>query len=812
MGGRAEDPVKPAATQAETSRAGSLLLLVVAIAAGAYLRFDGLGKPSYWLDEILHQHLTTVAAAKPWWQWLGRLEPEHAGLYYLTQLVTRVFGTSEFAGRSAAAFFGLATIPLVWLGARRMPIAHIVAAILLATSPLHVYYSREARGYALLMFLTAALIVILLRGRSLVAACVVLPALLYTSAVAAPVLVSAAAVSFLIAIFSPESRRWYAITGACAMITLGLIRVIYVSRPLTVPGLLGAPPMDLPFFASLARMFSVSALGAEAGQAAGMAMLVFALIGVVALARRDWRHAVVLAGMTVLPLTITLTALRVFDHFFGVRYVVASLVGYVMLAAIGIAFIAQVVTRRAAAVLAVAMAVVFAAQGWGSARTEPFQKLDWRGIAKALRTHVHSGDVILAAEPWSEVSLRYYLGEVAGVKLIHMRGPGIAQLVADQSPAAWLVTAGASADPSVRQWMCRYPVLLSSPLEGFRLHYAPSAQHFLRARSGPAEQRAASAALGDRGFTLRMGAEDDIVIGSGWAQPEGSPGDPFRWAIGRRAMLIFPRHGRRDRTIRFQALPLADPALPPQNVHVSLNSHAVGTVTLAPQWSDYSVDAAAAFWNDGMNTLSLDFDRANAPASNDPASVDRRELAAAFRRISIDDAGFDSNAVRTDRPLVPAMRIALLAPPVPGDTRFPVAQLRRQSVEPLLGRLGIDPVTGWTKIARAEVRLEDVVETIAFGSDCEDDDTFLRRAFAILLERQPNEIEQRDLLRRLRNGATREHVIERITKSGDFIRIYRESAPHPPAAPSPHRGEAAVGRRLPIDDSRERPGLVAAGG
>ena len=34
----------------------------------------------------------------------------------------------------------------------------------------------------------------------------------------------------------------------------------------------------------------------------------------------------------------------------------------------------------------------------------------------------------------------------------------------------------------------------------------------------------------------------------------------------------------------------------------------------------------------------------------------------------------------------------------------------------------------------------------------------------------------------------------------------RERAPHPPAAPSPHRGEAAVGRRLPIDDSRERHG------
>jgi hypothetical protein len=782
MGGRAEDSVTPAATSTETStatstRAGSLLLLVAAIAVGAYLRFDGLGKPSYWLDEILHQHLTTVAAAKPWWQWLGRLEAEHAGLYYLTQLVTRIFGTSEFAGRSAAAFFGLATIPLVWLGARqqRIPIAHAIAAILLATSPLHVYYSREARGYALLMFLTAALIVILLRGRSLVTACVVLLALLYTSAVASTIIVSAAAVSFLIAIFSREKRRWYAIAGVCAMVTLGLIRVLYVSRPLTAPGLQGAPPMDVAFFASLARMFSVSALGTETGQGAAMAMLVFALIGVVALARRDWRHAVVLTGMTVLPLTITLIALRVFDHFFGVRYVVASLAGYVMLAAIGIAFIAQVVTRRAAPVLAVAIAVLIATQGWSSARTEPFQKLDWRGIARVLRGHVRPGDVILAAESWSEVSLRYYLGEIPNVRLIGMAGVGIAQIVVDQSPGAWLVTAGASTDPSVRTWMCRYPVVSASALENFRLHYASSRRDFLQTRSRAPELRAISAALGDRGFTIAAG--DELLFGSGWADAEGD----FRWAVGRRATLLFPRRTPRNRVIRVHALPLSDPALPPQNVHVSLNGHLLGAIALAPRWSDYSIAAAAISWKDGLNTLTFDFDRATAPASNDPSSVDRRELAAAFRRISIDDAGFDSNAVHRDRPLVPSVRLAVdeLLPRAPrANTRFPAARLRRDPVEALLGRLGIDPVIGWTKLVRGEMRLEDVAETIAAGSDCEDDAAFLQRAIAILLERKPNEIEQRDLLRRLRNGATREHVIGRIVKAGEF-KMYRASRPSP---------------------------------
>jgi mannosyltransferase len=763
----------------------AVALLAIAIAAGAFLRLESLGAPSYWLDEILHEQLTENEMHQPLWRWITGFSAEHGPLYYLTQLTTHRWH-SEFAGRLPAALLGILAIALVWLAARPVKdlgwLAAPASAAFIALSPLHVYYSREARAYSLLMFLTAALIASLVRARTAVVPSIVLVAIFYTTAAAAPLIGAAFVVTVIAAFFSESpARRRFATIAAVSAATLACMPLLYASRPVEDASWPGFPDVDWLFVFGIVRAFSVTALDAPIAGTAAILILLAVIGGAVAVMARGRITGVIVIGMTVLPLAFSLAALHFLDHFYAVRYVTPAVVGFTILAGVGVAATAAKLARRAshwadrgAFLFVVVVLAAFATQMWPAARTEAFQKLDWRAIAQALRNHVHPGDVILAAEPWSEVSLRYYLGEIAGVKLIHMRGPGIAQLVADQSPAAWLVTAGATADPSVRQWMCRYPVLLSSPLEGFRLHYAPSLQHFLRARSGPEEQRAASAALGDRGFTLRMGAEDDIVIGSGWAQLEGSPGDAFRWAIGRRATLLFPRYGRRDRTIRFHALPLADPALPPQNVHVSLNGHAIGVVALAPKWSDYAVNAAAAFWIDGLNTLTFDFDRANAPAS-----ADRRELAAAFRRISIDDTGFDSNAVRRDRELVPAMRIALLAPLVPGETRFPVAQLRRASVEALLGRLGIDPVTGWTKIASGEVRLEDAAETIAFGSDCEDDDAFLRRAFAIIVERKPNEIEQRDLLRRLHNGATREHVIGRIMKLGDFIRIYRESRPSP---------------------------------
>ncbi|HEX6158608.1 MAG TPA: glycosyltransferase family 39 protein, partial [Thermoanaerobaculia bacterium] len=155
-----------------------VLILAAAIALGAWLRFEGLNEPSYWLDEMLGDQLTQRAAEQPWWRWLIGLEREHGPLYYLTQLL--------LPGRVAAAIFGLATIPLVWLLAKRVHsgTAAAVCAVLLAVSPLHVYYSREARPYALLMMLTAALLV---SSRWWFVAALV--ALVSTSAVAAPVVV-----------------------------------------------------------------------------------------------------------------------------------------------------------------------------------------------------------------------------------------------------------------------------------------------------------------------------------------------------------------------------------------------------------------------------------------------------------------------------------------------------------------------------------------------------------------------------------------------------------------------------------------------
>jgi hypothetical protein len=380
-----------------------------------------------------------------------------------------------------------------------------------------------------------------------------------------------------------------------------------------------------------------------------------------------------------------------------------------------------------------------------AARTEPFRKLDWRGIAASLRENARPGDAVLAAEPWSEVSLRYYLGNTMRVTAVP--SVALADVLVQRKQGTWLVSAGYADGDSVRLWMCRYPLVMSSALESFRLHYAGTQRELLQRATTPM-LRAAAASF------RTLNAHDDLLYGQGWADAEGS----FRWAAAKHATVSLPRFGRRDGVITMYVLPM-----PPQSMRVSLNGHPLANVTLVNEWTEYVIKAPASAWIDGLNTLTFDFAHATAPGGND-----RRTLAACFTFIAVDDSP------SADRPLFPSMRIdanrLIDAQSVWRDsrTRFPPAQLNRRKVEALLGRLGFDPLAIWPKLAGGAVHLDDVITTVASGSDCETDFVFLERAFATLLERRPNDIERRDLLMRLHNGATREMIVGRISRSGDF--------------------------------------------
>ena len=87
-------------------------------------------------------------------------------LYYLVAWVwSRIAGDGEFALRSLSALFGIATVVVAYAAARTIASRRtaLVAAAIVALSPIAVWYSQEARAYALVTLLVGGGLVFFLR-------------------------------------------------------------------------------------------------------------------------------------------------------------------------------------------------------------------------------------------------------------------------------------------------------------------------------------------------------------------------------------------------------------------------------------------------------------------------------------------------------------------------------------------------------------------------------------------------------------------------------------------------------------------------
>jgi mannosyltransferase len=129
-------------------------LLGAIVAIGTLVRFTTLSTQSLWADEgftaqIAGHSLSSAVSQVP------HTESTPPLYYALAWIWAHVFGSSAFALRSLSALLGSLTVAAVfWAGrpfvGRR---AALGAAALTAVSPIMVWYSQEARAYALMVLL-----------------------------------------------------------------------------------------------------------------------------------------------------------------------------------------------------------------------------------------------------------------------------------------------------------------------------------------------------------------------------------------------------------------------------------------------------------------------------------------------------------------------------------------------------------------------------------------------------------------------------------------------------------------------------------
>src|SRR5581483_2307570 len=142
----------------------------VAVAAfvlgGAVLRFVTLGRQSFELDEVTTVHVLRGSFPQMLHA-VARQESTPPVYYALAWVSAHVFGFGEFAVRAPSALAGTAMVGLAYPAAleflgRRWPA--VAVAALTAVSPILVWYSQEARSYALYACLCSASLLLFARA------------------------------------------------------------------------------------------------------------------------------------------------------------------------------------------------------------------------------------------------------------------------------------------------------------------------------------------------------------------------------------------------------------------------------------------------------------------------------------------------------------------------------------------------------------------------------------------------------------------------------------------------------------------------
>jgi len=361
------------------------VVLVAAIVVAAVLRFWHIGAQSLWYDEWV----TTDDLSKRLAEMVLVTVPQNEGsppLYFLIGWFwVRILGGGDGMLRSLSAIVGVATVPVAYLLACELRLRRTmarIAAVLVAVNPMLVWYSQEARPYALFAFLGSLSILLCARAAhddrtaNFVWWGVVAAAALSTHYFAATIIVPE--VAWLAYAWRPNYRK----------VALGCIPIVVVGIPL-FKLLLDQQGINQDWIAD----FHIGQRLAEAGRGylLGPAqpfhewwpLLAAVLIGaaVVGAVLGDRHERTVLGGMLGIAsfgLVVSFFAMLVGSDYFLGRNLIVSVVPLAIVAAIGLG---NVRIGRLGVVIAALVAVAWVGVGLTVTNDSDYQKADWRAVA-----------------------------------------------------------------------------------------------------------------------------------------------------------------------------------------------------------------------------------------------------------------------------------------------------------------------------------------------------------------------------------------------------------------------------------------------
>ena len=401
--------------------------LVLLTLVAATLRLVRLDAQSLWIDEFLMILRASLGEPFRWSDWF--VNPQGPLPALLLRWSVAAFGSSEWALRLPSALLGTATVPLVYILARRLhPSSAWPAAILATISPFLIWYSQETRHYALAVLAAAWSGIAFLRllderpGRSAVlhyslSLLVGLMSHLVMGFVAiahgltlfrwrrdrVPAWLAAVVPAFLL--FSPW--LWVAVTQNLNLANVaqpGSIPEAELLRGESTFSWLGLPYTFFVFLAgyslgpSLVELHDAPRMATVLPHLAtilplALGALVLALSGLAAMRREPAHRGLVLLSLAVPLLAVTLLSLQN-AKVFHPRYVALALPFLLSLLGAGFAHLraTRVVVACAAALLVVVPSLVSLGNYYGNSR---YAREDSRGAARILRGQATASDIVL---------------------------------------------------------------------------------------------------------------------------------------------------------------------------------------------------------------------------------------------------------------------------------------------------------------------------------------------------------------------------------------------------------------------------------
>ena len=413
------------------SRPKLWLAAAACMALAAALRFPGLMAQSLWIDEIYSVDMTGWPLA-----WVLSVQDGHPPLFALVHKLVAVWIDPEVAGRAIAAAAGVLAVGALVGFATEIwgPRVGTVAGVLLAVSPLHVWYSQEGRSYALLVLIAIlashALVVGARRGGWRVWAAFGVLSLcgLFTHYLYAGVLL--AQVIFL-AWVGGQSGLLFAIAlvmlvGAASVPVLGREATSFVGEQrgfewLALPyaGFTYVGGFGLgPSVEALHRDRSMAVVAREWPTIAAVAMLAVGCVLALPNALRGagpFRSYVVLWAVAPPLLVFAGSWLR--DGAFNVRYAITALPGIVLCLAL---VLTAGSTRRLA--LGLCAFVALSALSIQRERSDPrYFREDYRSAGAYLAAHAVEGDRVVVAAHYAIQGIAHYYRGPAPVEPLPVR-------------------------------------------------------------------------------------------------------------------------------------------------------------------------------------------------------------------------------------------------------------------------------------------------------------------------------------------------------------------------------------------------------